>query len=363
MSPTIRWMRPRRVLGAVLALVLALAAAACGGGSGGSSSGGSSSGGGGAEASVPSIKVPITPTDIPIAVAADQHLFKGINVSYQVVGFDAKTPLFLKNKDADMPVVELSPVEVASEIAKGEDIAYFSTADGLYFWNGIVVRAKDAGKYRSIPDLKGLKVGQPGFSTGTWAAFAAVSKSLYGLDARKDFKLVTADPGALLGLLAAGKIDAALTFASQAATGLASSKFKLIAPLGTLWQQKSGEPLSVGGLAASRSWLQKNPEAARQFVAGVDRGVQWMKDHPDEFRSGGKYAKLAGDQGWLADKQTTDQILKLLTSGRWYFTSKLYTSSWMDANYRFAALAQEASGEPGKAPPKDKLFYAPGGGS
>ena len=155
----------------------------------------------------------------------------------------------------------------------------------------------------------------------------------------------------------------ALTFASQAATGLASSKFKLIAPLGTLWQQKSGEPLSVGGLAASRPWLQKNPEAARQFVAGVDRGVQWMKDHPDEFRSGGKYAKLAGDQGWLGDKQTTDQIIKLLTSGRWYFTSKIYTPSWIDANYQFAALAQEASGEPGKAPAKDKLFYTPGGGS
>jgi ABC-type nitrate/sulfonate/bicarbonate transport system substrate-binding protein len=330
-----------------MALVLSLAA--CGSSSSESSA---SSGGGATKKGVPTINVAITASEIPIAVAADQGLFKGLNVRYQTVGFDAKTPIFLKDKN--MPITELSPVEVAQEIAQGEDIAYFSTTTGLYFWNGIVIRAKDAGTYKTIADLKGKTIGQPGFATGTWAAFAGVAKSLYGLNAKSDFKLVTADPGALLGLLQAGRIDAALTFAGQAATGLASPQFRLMAGLGPLWEKKTGQPPLVDGLVARRSWLEQNADTARKFVAGVDAGVQWMKDHPEEFAKGGKYEKIASDDGWLTDEPTRQEIVKLLKKGQWYADSKLYTQSWIDANYEFVKLALAGTGQ--KMPAKDRLF-------
>jgi ABC-type taurine transport system substrate-binding protein len=346
-----------RYLLAVAVLPLALGVAACGSsddGAGASDGGGG--GGGTAKAGVPTVNIAITASEMPVAVAADQGLFKGVNVKYQTVGFDAKTPIFLK--DSSMPITELSPVEVAQEIAKGEDIQYFSTTTGLYFWNGIVVRAQDAGKYKTIADLKGKKIGQPGFATGTWGAFAGLSKSLYGLNAKTDFNLVTADPGALLGLLQAGKIDAALTFAGQAATGLASPKFHLMAGLGPLWQQKTGQAPMVDGLVARTSWLKQNPEIAKNIVAGVDAGVDWMKAHPEEFAKGGKYEKLAEDDGWLTDAPTTAEIVKLLKAGQWYAKSDLYTPAWIDSNYKFAALALEATGD--KVPTKAQLFAAPG---
>lgn len=351
-QPRPRRRRRGRALRAALPLSLALSAAACGSGTNGDAAG---SGGGVAKKGLPTINVAITASEIPVAVAADQGLFKGLNVRYQVVGFDAKTPIFLKDKS--MPITELSPVEVAEEIAQGEDITYFSTTTGLYFWNGIVIRAKDAGTYKTIADLKGKTIGQPGFATGTWAAFAGVAKSVYGLKAKSDFKLVTADPGALLGLLQAGKIDAALTFAGQAATGLASPQFRLMAGLGPLWQQKTGQPPLVDGLVARREWLQKNPELARKFVAGVDAGVQWMKDHPNEFAKGGKYEKLASDDGWLTDEPTRKEIVKLLAKGQWYADSSLYSQSWIDANYDFVKLALEATGS--QVPAKDRLFAPP----
>jgi ABC-type nitrate/sulfonate/bicarbonate transport system substrate-binding protein len=345
--------RRRAVLTATAGVSLALGVAACGSsGTGGSAAG---SAGGVTKSGVPTINVVVTASEMPVAVAADQGLFKGLNVKYQMVGFDAKTPIFLK--DQNMPITALSPVEVAQEIAKGEDIEYFSTTTGLYFWNGIVVRAKDAGTYKAIADLKGKTIGQPGFATGTWAAFAGIAKSLYGLNAKSDFKLVTADPGALLGLLQAGKIDAALTFAGQAATGLASPQFRLTAGLGPLWQQKTGQAPLVDGLAVRRSWLEKNPDLAHKFVAGVDAGVQWMKDHPDEFAKGGKYEKLASDDGWLTDDATRNEIVKLLKEGHWYAESDLYNQKWIDANYDFVKLALQATGD--SVPPKDRVFAPP----
>lgn len=301
---------------------------------------------------VEKVNLAITSSEMPIAVAVDEGLFEGVEVTYDLVGFDAKTPLFLK--DQNMPITELSPVEVAQENAKGEDLVYFSTATGLYFWNGIMIRAEDADRFKSIEDLKGRKLGQPGFATGTWAAFSGLTKDLYGFDARKDFELVTADPGALIGLLSAGRIDAALTFAGQAATGMSSPDFKLIASLGGLWEEKTGKPPLVDGLVARREWLESNPDVARRVAEGIDAGVQWMKDHPEEFDEGGKYEKIARDGGWLTDDATRGQIVELLQDDRWYATSEMYDQEWVDSMYGFVEMALTGTGE--KIPEKADLF-------
>jgi NitT/TauT family transport system substrate-binding protein len=331
----------------IAVLGLATMAAACGDSASESGASAATS-----DAGTPTVELAITSSEMPVAVAVDEGLFEGVDVKYQLVGFDAKTPLFLKS--SDMPITELSPVEVAQEIAKGEDIVYFSTSTGLYFWNGILIRAEDAERFKSIEDLKGLKLGQPGFGTGTWAAFSGLTKSLYGIDARKDFKLVTADPGALIGLLASGKIDAALTFAGQAATGMASDDFRLMASLGGLWEEKTGQPPLVDGLVARRDWLEQNPDVARKVAEGIDRGVEWMKEHPEEFAAGGKYEKIARDGSWLTDQKTTDQIVSLLKEGKWYATSEAYTQEWVDSMYDFVDMALDGTGE--KMPAKSELF-------
>ena len=110
--------------------------------------------------------------------------------------------------------------------------------------------------------------------------------------------------------------------------------------------------------AVRRTQREKERERRKKIVAGVDAGVDWMKAHPEEFAKGGKYEKLAEDDGWLTDAPTTAEIVKLLKAGQWYAKSDLYTPAWIDSNYKFAALALEATGD--KVPTKAQLFAAPG---
>ena len=298
------------------------------------------------------VKMALTTTELPIKIAADEGLFEGVNVEYDMVGFDAKTPIFLK--DEDKPVTGLSPIEVGQLVSEGEEVVYFSTAGGAYFINGIIIRAEDAGRFSSVADLKGLKLGQPGFGTGTWAQFAGLADKLYGLDAKTDFDIVTADPGALLGLLESKKIDAALTFTGQTATGIGSPKFELLASLGQLWADETGQQPLVDGLVARPSWLKDHPDEAVALAKGVDAGVDWIKEHPEEFTKGGKYEDIVRDAGWLTDQETESAILDLINKDEWFAKSDLYTQEWIDANYSFLTLGMDVLGQ--KVPSKDKIF-------
>jgi ABC-type nitrate/sulfonate/bicarbonate transport system substrate-binding protein len=335
----------RRARSAAVAAIVMSVVAACGQGS---DDGGSTKG---ADGNL-TVRMALTTTELPIKVAADETLFEGVNVQYDMVGFDAKTPIFLKDKNK--PVTGLSPIEVGQLVSEGEEAVYFSTAGGAYFINGIIIRAEDADRFKTVADLKGKKLGQPGFGTGTWAQFAGLTDKLYGINAKSDFDIVTADPGALLGLLESKKIDAALTFTGQTATGMGSPKFELLTSLGQLWADETGQQPLVDGLIARPSWVQDHPDEAKALAKGVDAGVDWIKNNPDEFTKGGKYEDVARDAGWLKDKDTESAIFKLIAEDKFFAKSDLYTDAWIDANYSFLSLGMNVLKQ--KVPPKEDIF-------
>ncbi|CAM5217366.1 hypothetical protein CDEF62S_00488 [Castellaniella defragrans] len=161
-------------------------------------------------------------------------------------------------------------------------------------YNGVVIRAKDADKYHSITDLKGKKFGVPGYGTGTWAIFQTFGRAFYGIDnARKTFQTVSADSGALLALLERGDIDAALLLSGTSAVARSMPQFKTIFRFTEDLQARMHDPLTVNGAVATAAWLEKNPEAARRVVQGLDAGVKWIQAHPEAFTKGGKYENLA----------------------------------------------------------------------
>jgi ABC-type nitrate/sulfonate/bicarbonate transport system substrate-binding protein len=135
---------------------------------------------------------------------------------------------------------------------------------------------------------------------------------------------------------------------------MASEDFKLLASLGGLWQEKTGQPPLVDGLVARREWLEQNPDVAQKIADGIDRGVKWMQDNPQEFAAGGKYEKIATDGSWLTDEATYDQIVELLKAGEWYATHEMYTQEWVDSMYGFVELALSGTGE--ELPAKDEMF-------
>jgi ABC-type nitrate/sulfonate/bicarbonate transport system substrate-binding protein len=296
----------------------------------------------------------ITPSNAAYVVAKDQGYFERIDFSYDLVGYGESAQLFLAGTD---PVGQESAWEAARFQSEGEDISYFGTPSTLNMINGVIIRAADADKYKTLADLKGKKLGQPGFGTGTWQAFEIIAKANYGLAAKTDFQPVEADPGALLGLLQKGDIDATINFAAQMATGLTNPDFKVIMNFSEDWAGKHGQPLVINGLMAHRTWLDANTEVARDLVQGVNRGLTWMKDNPDAFRKGGKYANIVEGEGWYGTDPTTEKILELLKKDQWYLSSSLYNQAWVDSVYEFIQQGQGVFAD--TIPAKDKIFYLP----
>ena len=296
----------------------------------------------------------LTPSNAAYAVAKDQGYFELIDFSYDLVGYGESAQLFLAGTD---PVGQELAWEAARFQSEGEDISYFGTPSALNFYSGVIIRAADADKYKTLADLKGLKLGQPGFGTGTWQAFEIIAKANYGLDAKTDFQPIEADPGALLGLLQKGDIDGTINFTGQTASSLTKPEFKVIMNFSEDWKGKHGQPLAINGLMAHRKWLDANTAVAKDLVQGVNRGLKWMKDNPDAFRKGGKYSNIVEGEGWHSTDATTDKILELLQQDQWYLPSSTFSQAWVDSVYEFIQQGQGVFAE--TIPAKDKVFYLP----
>jgi ABC-type nitrate/sulfonate/bicarbonate transport system substrate-binding protein len=327
--------------------------AACGSGTAPSAS--PSGSGTAAQGDVYKLHMRITPSDAAWVVAQEEGLFDRLDLDYELVGYGESAQLFLAGTD---PVGQESPLEAARFQSEGEDISFFSTASALSFYSGVIIRAADADKYKTLSDLKGKKLGQPGFGTGTWQAFEIIAEANYGLTAKTDFQTVEADPGALLGLLQKGDLDAIVEFTGQTATALTNPDFKVVLNFSEDWAAKhGGQPLVINGLMARRSWLDANTDVARRLIEGVDKGLQWRKDHPDAFAKGGKYSNIVEGEGWYTDPATTAKVLELLQAGKWYLKADQFTQAWVDSNYEFI---NEGKGVFAKeVPPKDQVFYLP----
>jgi ABC-type nitrate/sulfonate/bicarbonate transport system substrate-binding protein len=296
----------------------------------------------------------MTPSNAAWIVAQDQHLFDNIDLTYELVGYGESAQLFLAGTD---PVGQESPWEAARFQSEGENISYFGTPAALRFNSGVIIRSEDADKYKTLDDLKGKKLGHPGFGTGTWQAFEIISKANYKLDAKTDFQPVEADPGALLGLLQTGEIDATINFTGQTATSMTRPDMKVILNFSEEWEKSHGQPLVINGPMARRDWLDANQDVARRLVEGVDKGLDWMKEHPEEFKTGGKYAKVVEGEGWLADPATNDRIIEELLAGTWYLKANAYNQAWVDSVYQFIEQGKGVFAD--TIPPKDKVFYLP----
>jgi len=296
----------------------------------------------------------MTPSNAAWVVAQEEGLFDRINLEYELVGYGESAQLFLAGED---PVGQESPWEAARFRSEGEDISYFGTPSALNFYSGLIIRAEDAGKYETLTDLEGMKLGHPGFGTGTWQAFEIIAKANYDLDARTDFQPVEADPGALLGLLQTGEIDGTINFTGQTATSLTRPDFKVLLNFSEEWEEGHGQPLVINGPMARREWLDENTDVARRLVAGIDMGLEWMKENPDALMEGGKYANIVEGEGWFADDATTTKIHELLQDGVWYLKADAYTQEWVDSMYEFIEQGQGVFAD--EIPPKEEIFYLP----
>ena len=306
----------------------------------------------------------LTPSHVSVAIAADQGFLKGIDLTYDLVGYGESSQLFHAGND---PIGNESPWEAAvyqvpakagasADYTQGKDIVYFGTAEANNFVSGIIIRAADASKYKTLADLKGQKIGIPGFGTGTWAAFQTMAKSLANLNAKTDFQDIEGDAGALEGLLQTKQIEAMITFTAPTAHALANPAYKMIYNITDTWKSTNGAYLPINGWIADKTFLDSHLELMKNFISGVDQGLEYLKTHLDLHHTGGKYEKFAQGEGVLVSPETTAAVDKMITDGYFYLSANTYTKAWADSVYKFIQQGQGVLVD--TVPTQDHVFYS-----
>jgi ABC-type nitrate/sulfonate/bicarbonate transport system substrate-binding protein len=287
---------------------------------------------------------------VPLAVAKGEGYFEeqGLNIDFRVTQEDE--PPFLAGQT---PVSHVSTWESAEYRIEGEDVMIAGTGGATRFFNGIAIRPEDAGKYKSVQDLVGQKLGNPGFGTGTWGAFTGLAKKAWNIDTETAFENVTASPGALLGLLETGEIEGALLFSGQTIAAQASG-FPLVFRFDKAWEETTGHPLLITSWIARAPWLRENVETMRKVNAAADKSLVWMAQFPEQFGIGGRYEIYADQAGWLRSPEANALIQKWLVEGLYYVGNDIYTQAWIDSAHDFNVVVHG-----NKAPAKAELFWPP----
>ena len=329
------------------ATVMAAVVAACGGSPAGSATDDTQ-----AATSGESVVITVEPSAIPAFVAEREGFFGDIDVEVTTVGYEEAESLLLAGQTH---IAWMGPLDVAKFVSEGEEFRYLSTAGALNMYNGIVVRAEDGDVYNDVTDLVGKRLGIPGFGTGTWATFDVFARSVFDIASPEDdFEIVTADSGALLAMLERGEIDGALLFAAQSAAGRYMEQFKTVFSFTEAMQEEYGVPLVVNGPAATREWIEADPDTVDAIVSGLDQAVAWMKDNPEAFDVDGKYADLGEGDGWHNSEETTAGILALVGEGEWYRTSNDFTDEWQSAVYEIIQAGEGSLVD--SVPPMEEIF-------
>ncbi|MDP2931301.1 MAG: MqnA/MqnD/SBP family protein [Chloroflexota bacterium] len=298
------------------------------------------------------IVVWVTPTAGPPWVVAQQEgFFKelGINVEPRLTVEDAAP--FLAGQS---PISSVSSWEGGQYRIEKEDVMIYGVSGGVRFFNGIAVKASNYPKpYSSVPDLKGKKLGNPGLGTGSWAAFVALAKARWNIDATTAFQNVSTSSGAMLALVDKGELDGALLFSGATLAAVASG-FPLVFSFDKEWEAFTGFPLMITVNIARADWVKKNPDTARKINQALDKAVTWMSQNTDQFNVGGRYEQLARDAGHLANADTIKLVQSWFKEKKYYSPSAAYSDGWVDSAQKFSELVLGKD-----APAKADMFWSP----
>ncbi|MFC1863466.1 ABC transporter substrate-binding protein [Thermodesulfobacteriota bacterium] len=266
---------------------------------------------------------PFGPAQWVAQYMVDQGIYKKygdkIGVEYKVLfpGDD-----FAAFMGRSVNVGTFASVEVARLLAdEGKHIVLF----GKYCtaMNGIYVKA-DSG-YQSIVDVKGKRLGIPGWDTGTAQQAQVLFKEFHNIDMKKDFKVVVSSWPLLPNLLAKGDLEMALNIVPITMNLLMQGKIKpMLHTFATEWAKyNEGHFLGLTFLCMWKDFLDKNEDVAKNLLAAYEEGLYYSYANTEEFVR--KYIPLF-------DKDATEENVKYFT--KFYMKYKyLYQDPYIDEEF------------------------------
>ena len=219
-----------------------------------------------------------------------------------------------------------------ARITEGMDLVIIG--GGLTVMQEVFVR-KDS-PFKSISDLRGKKF-------GIWSTGAGASKALraalidgFNLDYTKDTEMVQAAPPALMALLKRGDVDSMFNISSLTVNAASQSdKYRSVFIPNDYWRKKVGQPIVWSApMVAWRSWVDEDPDRARNFVAANHEAFKWLRKGKNVDTAIKKYGKLAG-----VKNPAQAEVYK-----KWLKEKKIFLARWdrevIESQWKFIEMAK-----------------------
>ncbi len=158
---------------------------------------------------------------------------------------------------------------------------------------------------KTLSDLKNKKLATLPKITASYMSTLTVFRSA-GIDPEKDMQMVFVTPDQVVGLLEKGEVDAGIVVSPLVYGILTNGKYRSIADLEKVWEQKEGLPMPFVVVAVNDNWYKDNKETTKMFIKTFYDAAEMIQKDPTVLASLTDYLKT----NHLDSKDTIDLMQK-----------------------------------------------------
>jgi NitT/TauT family transport system substrate-binding protein len=183
-------------------------------------------------------------------------------------------------------VIQSDTIAVPRSATRGLNLVIMSTAirySPKGVGHNIYVRADSP--YKSIPDLKGKKIGVPSLGSAGFHMLRMWMEEQYNVNAdvaAGDFQFVETAPSALIAGLETNRFDAGTMLYSQAYRARQDKSFRAVATPARSMYELWGVRMIPSVNVAYPEKITQRPEAYKEFNRMLRASVEYMQKNPDE---------------------------------------------------------------------------------
>lgn len=158
---------------------------------------------------------------------------------------------------------------------EGEDVALLAP---LMENHGAVLVREDS-DVQSLEDLEGRRIATLSPVSGLYTSMQVLAAEL-GLSWEEDFEVISGPPPGLVAFLENGDVDAIVHFEPTVSQLLSTGNYRVVMTPSDAWEEQTGAPLFMLGVAAQQSWVDENAEAAQRLVDVIRDATTRLSEDP-----------------------------------------------------------------------------------
>ncbi len=190
--------------------------------------------------------------------------------------------------------------------------------------------------FKTITDLRGKKFGIFCLSCGPRQMTRAAIMDGFEMDILKDTEVKLAAPPALFKLLERGDVDSMFNISSLTISAASQpDKYRSIFVPNDYWKNKTGYPIVAAPIVAWRSWVNEDPERAKNHVEATMESFRWLRKGKNLDAAVKKYGKSAA----VKNKAQAE------TYKSWLKQGKIFLAKWdqevINAQWEFLEMAKK----------------------